>query len=140
MCKFSVMTHGILKFSVFVTLTLTINLLIYHVLTSLTPSLSGPDLEADHEAELARNLLSPPLLERLVSTLARVSALPPRVRPRTGCVAPALQSVACEAHTGLTGNVIRRKTEKKIHFFTKTVFLGQQFSFYNTWIDICLQS
>ena len=115
------MTHGILKFSVFVTLTLTINFLIYHVLTSLTPSLSGPNeepdhkadngadqkpdhaQEPDHETELARNRLSPAALERLVSTLARVSALAPGVRPSPGCVAPALQTLVCEEHTGLRG-------------------------------------
>ena len=112
------MTHGILKFSVFVTLTLTINVLIYHVLTNLTPSLSGPDHdrdhdhdhetdhETDHEAELARNRLPPAALERLVSTLARVSALAPGVRPSPGCVAPALQTLVCEAHTGLRGEYL----------------------------------
>ena len=91
------MTHVILKFSVFATLALAINLLLYHVLTSVTPSSPGPDPG-----------LTPVALERLISTLARVAAIAPRLRPRSECGAPALQSLDCEKHTGLTGGVTFR--------------------------------
>ena len=86
------MTHVIFKFSVFATLALAINLLMYHVLTSVSPS--SPSLDPG---------LTPAALEMLISTLARVAATTPRLRPRPECRAPDLQSLDCEKHTGLTG-------------------------------------
>ena len=64
---FKMMTQGIWNFLVFVTFTLVINLLIYHVLTSL--SLSSPS----QDSVLARNQLARPDLERLISVLAKVN-------------------------------------------------------------------
>ena len=60
------MTQGIWKFSVFVTLTLIINFILYHVLTNLS-------LTSSQESVLARNLLARPDLERLISVLAQVN-------------------------------------------------------------------
>ena len=62
---FKMMTQGIWKFSVFVTLTLIINFILYHVLTNLS-------LTSSQESVLARNLLARPDLERLISVLAQV--------------------------------------------------------------------
>ena len=64
---FKMMTQGIWNFLVFVTLTLIINFLIYHVLTSL--SLSSPS----QDSVLARNMLARPDLERLISVLTQVN-------------------------------------------------------------------
>ena len=86
------MTPGTLKFSVFATLALAINILMYHVLTRVSPSSPGRDPG-----------LTPAALESLISTLARVAAIPPRLRPRLECGAPDLQRLDCEKHTGLTG-------------------------------------
>ena len=63
---FKMMTQGIWKFSVFVTLTLIINFILYHVLTNLS-------LTSSQESVLARNLLARPDLERLISVLAQVN-------------------------------------------------------------------
>ena len=63
---FKMMTQGIWKFSVFVTLTLIINFIIYHVLTNLS-------LTSSQDSILARNLLARPDLERLISVLAQVN-------------------------------------------------------------------
>ena len=63
---FKMMTQGIWKFSVFVTLTLIINFILYHVLTNLS-------LTSSQESDLARNLLARPDLERLISVLAQVN-------------------------------------------------------------------
>ena len=62
---FKMMTQGIWKFSVFVTLTLIINFILYHVLTNLS-------LTSSQDSVLARNLLARPDLERLISVLAQV--------------------------------------------------------------------
>ena len=65
---FKMMTQGIWKFSVFVTLTLIINFILYHVLTNLS-------LTSSQDSVLARNLLARPDLERLISVLAQVKIL-----------------------------------------------------------------